>query len=237
MAAGPDFLDTVAKYESFLGHGSFGFVLKAKHHDDTYSCIKFIYPTDDDKLKLQNERESSLTRKLWYNANIVLVKNSVCKKHLNPDQLKGESPCRRMEDLPKSVLNVTRNLAKLDTHYHNALRNYALTQSESTLHQGHRPLSPRSGNSLSSCSDFLRPVNGTTDLRRPRPRGVGTTDVVQNSSIVSDNDLITYGDLGEGEECQVVIQIELRDDPPPPYSWGRPDTPPPLYKDIVRDDK
>lgn len=89
MAAGPDFLDTVAKYESFLGHGSFGFVLKAKHHDDTYSCIKFIYPTDDDKLKLQNERESSLTRKLWYNANIVLVKNSVCKKHLNPDQLKG----------------------------------------------------------------------------------------------------------------------------------------------------
>lgn len=162
-----------------------------------------------------------------------------------------------MEDLPKSVLNVTRNLAKLDTHYHNALRNYALTQSESTLHQGHRPLSPQERKFLIILLGFfaacvmLRLIesyvktltkdccrrNGTTDLRRPRPRGVGTTDVVQNSSIVSDNDLITYGDLGEGEECQVVIQIELRDDPPPPYSWGRPDTPPPLYKDIVRDDK
>ncbi|OXA49549.1 uncharacterized protein LOC110854475 [Folsomia candida] len=109
MEAAPDFLDTVTSYESFLGRGAFGFVLKAKHKDGTYSCIKFIYPTDNDKLKRQTERETSLTRKLEDYRHIVTVKNSVCKKYLNPVQLEGIfSPCKKIveagwQDTPEKI--------------------------------------------------------------------------------------------------------------------------------------
>ncbi|OXA49556.1 Serine/threonine-protein kinase Nek1 [Folsomia candida] len=47
MTTSSDFVDDVIRYESFLGHGSFEFVLKAEHRYKKYSCIKFIYSTDD----------------------------------------------------------------------------------------------------------------------------------------------------------------------------------------------
>lgn len=108
MASTRDFLDTVKTYESFLGYGSFGFVLKSKHRDGTYSCVKFIYPTDNDKLKLQNERESRLITQLCH-TNIVAVRNSVCNKYLSRDQLKRIfSPCPKIieagwQDTPEKI--------------------------------------------------------------------------------------------------------------------------------------
>lgn len=73
-----DFLDSVTNYDSCLGQGSFGFVLKAEHNDKTYTCIKFIYPTYDERQAVQ--RESSLTTKLPFHENIVTVKDSVRNK-------------------------------------------------------------------------------------------------------------------------------------------------------------
>ncbi|OXA49458.1 putative serine/threonine-protein kinase zyg-1 [Folsomia candida] len=83
-----DLVDDIINYESFLGHGSFGFVLKAECIFKTYSCIKFIYPMDDDQQKVQNEREASLFRRIPKHRNIITVKDSVRNKYLKPAQLK-----------------------------------------------------------------------------------------------------------------------------------------------------
>ncbi|OXA39810.1 Mitogen-activated protein kinase 3 [Folsomia candida] len=84
MATATDFLDTVTKYTSYLGHGSYGFVVKAEHKDKTCTCIKFIYPTEDEKLLLQTQRERSLTIKLPEHRHIVTIKNSIDKRDFNP---------------------------------------------------------------------------------------------------------------------------------------------------------
>ncbi|OXA53421.1 Mitogen-activated protein kinase 1 [Folsomia candida] len=112
MTTVPDFLETVSTYKSYLGHGSFGFVLLAEHNDKTSSAIKFIYPTDDAKKNVQHQREATLTKPLRRHENLVTVKNSVFQKTLNPSQLNDIfSHCSHTteatwKDLPTKIQNL-----------------------------------------------------------------------------------------------------------------------------------
>lgn len=109
MTTNVDFLDGVRTYKSFLGSGSFGFVLEVEKEDRTPSAIKFIYPTDDEKKKVQGEREASLTQQLPRHENLVTVKNSVSNKCLSPTQLQQVFiHCKHVtrakwEDLPSKL--------------------------------------------------------------------------------------------------------------------------------------
>ncbi|OXA49324.1 putative glycogen synthase kinase-3 [Folsomia candida] len=82
----PDFIDEITTYESCLGHGSFGVVLKVKISKDMYA-MKFILPnqvlTDG-----QKRRELEIPRTLEMHDNIVNIHKSVEKKVLSISQVK-----------------------------------------------------------------------------------------------------------------------------------------------------
>lgn len=84
----------------------------AEHKDKTCTAIKFIYPSVDDKQRLQNERECGVTTNFPTHENIVTVKSSMDKKTLDSTTLKTIfSLCPKKvqaewDDMPKQVKDV-----------------------------------------------------------------------------------------------------------------------------------
>jgi serine/threonine protein kinase len=91
-----NFLTSITKYNSCLGHGAFGIVLEASDNLKIVTAVKFVFPATNLATRQQMLRECNITRTLKAHDNIVQTLN-VEEKELDASEI------RKILDMTTSI--------------------------------------------------------------------------------------------------------------------------------------